>query len=135
MPVVQFHLVENQLSAAECESLVRQASAFFATALEAPLERIRVFINFYAPYAVAVAGEPISQSQQTAPYFECIVLASRTKEQRHYIMQGLTALLVEATGADIKRVRGYCRRVDPDDWYISGEPASLVRQAEIQSTN
>ena len=134
MPVVQFHLVENQLSPSECEDLVRKASAFFAKALEAPLERIRVFISFYAPNRVGVAGEPISQSGQFAPYFECIVLSSRTKEQRHYIMQGLTALIVEATGADLKRVRGYCRRVDPDDWYISGEPASLVRQAEVSAT-
>lgn len=132
MPVVNFHLSESQCNAPQGEELIRAASRLMADTLQAPLERIRVFITAYPNSRLGVAGQAVSQSGAPAPYFECTLLAGRPTEQRQNILRGMTELLVTVTGADKALIRGCCRLIAPEDWCIAGEPAAQVRQQEIE---
>ena len=66
-----------------------------------------------------------------APYFTAIVLQGRPVEQRHRLLSGFTDLIVDVLGVERGRVRGRILQVDPDDWAIGGQPASVARQGEI----
>lgn len=132
MPVVQFYLAQTKMTPERCQALVQQASQLMASHLEAPLARIRVFINLYAGEQIGATGQAIKDNDVFAPYFECTLLAGRSLDQRQTLMRALVHLLAEVTQADISLIRGCCRLVQPEDWFISDQPASVIRQAEIQ---
>lgn len=132
MPVVNFHLVAGAATAEQHVQLLRRATTLYADLLEAPLDRIRVFITEHPANQFMVKGELASDSGVHAPFFDCIVLDGRPVELRHRILAQFTELLVDVLGVDRQVVRGTCRRVDPDDWGIAGQPASLLRAAEIR---
>ncbi len=131
MPFVNFHLVQGRSSPAQQAQLLTGASRLYASILDAPMERVRVFITERPAGRVAVAGEVVEHSGLHAPYFEFIVMRDRTAEQRQRLMAAFTGLLVETLAVDPAFVRGCCQRVDPEDWCIGGRPASEVRSAEI----
>ncbi|MDE3011009.1 MAG: tautomerase family protein [Pseudomonadota bacterium] len=132
MPVVNFHLVSGQANAAQHAQLLRRATALYADLLAAPVERIRVFITEHPASQFMVGGRLASEGGAPAPFFDCIVMDGRPVEQRHRILAEFTELLVDVLGVDRTVVRGTCRRVDPDDWGIAGQPASVLRAAELR---
>ncbi len=132
MPVVQFYLAQTRIAPERCQVLIQQASELMASYLAAPIARIRVFVNLYAEEQIGAAGHAIKENDVFAPYFECTLLAGRSLEQRQTLMRALVYLLAEVTQADISLIRGCCRLVQPEDWFISDQPASVMRQAEIQ---
>ena len=54
-------------------------------------------------------------------------------DQRHRLLAGFTDLLVETLAVRRDLVRGSCRRVEPQDWAIGGEPASVLRKDEVEA--
>jgi len=131
MPIVTFRLTDGVNSTESVQRLLVEASRLYARALDSPLERIRAFADLHPDGLVAVAGELVSQTPRNAPYFEFLVLAGRPVQQRHDLMRGFTDLLVDVLSAPRELVRGRAIVLDPDDWAIAGEPASVRRAGEI----
>ena len=131
MPIVNFHLLAGQTSPEQDERLLAEASRLYSELLAAPIERVRAFITVHAPGQFAVGGEPCSRGGAHAPYFECIVFAGRSVEQRQSLLRVFTELLVAVLGVRRELVRGSCRCVAPEDWAIGGVPASVLRAEEV----
>lgn len=131
MPIVNFHLLAGHSSPEQDERLLVEASRLYSELLAAPIERVRTFITAHAPGQFAVGGEPCSRGGAHAPYFECIVFAGRSVEQRQSLLRAFTELLVEVLGVRRELVRGSCRCVAPEDWAIGGVPASVLRAGEV----
>ncbi|MBK7462710.1 MAG: tautomerase family protein [Betaproteobacteria bacterium] len=133
MPILNFHLVQGQHTAAKVETLLLKASALFAEVLACPIERVRVFVTEHAPQHFCVGGKLVSQHDQVAPYFSFILLEGRSQEDRQRLLSGFTDLLVDILGAPRANVRGGIVPVAPADWSIGGTPANQLRQAEIEA--
>lgn len=131
MPVVRFHLADDQYSTTQVQRLLTSASQAYSHLLDSPVQRVRAFARLYAPELCVVAGEPVSEGGPPAPYFELIVLSGRPVEQRQMLLRSFTDLIVEHLGADRELVRGRAIEVAPEDWSIAGEPASVRRRDEI----
>ena len=132
MPILQYHLVEDQYSAAQIERLLLESSTFFAEALASPVDRVRVFANLHRPGAVAIGGKLVADSGARAPYFHFVTLEGRPVEERQKLLTGFTRIAVEVLGVEAALVRGACWPVHPDNWGIGGVPASVLRGQEIQ---
>lgn len=131
MPIVNFHLVDGMSTAEQDERLLIGACQLYAEVLKAPLERVRAFITLHRPGQFAVAGGLCAQNGLHAPFFDFIVLDGRPLDERHRLLRGFTELLVDTLGVRRELVRGSCRRVEPQDWAIGGEPASVIRKDEV----
>ncbi len=131
MPIVNFHLVEGMSTPEQDERLLIGACQLYAEVLKAPVERIRAFITPHRPGQFAVAGGLCAHNGLHAPYFEFIVLEGRSLEDRHCLMRRFTDLLVDTLDVRRELIRGSCRRVEPQDWAIGGEPASVIRKDEV----
>lgn len=131
MPILEYHLVDNQYSEAQCEKLLVESTRLYAEVLRSPPDRIRVFIHLHKPSMVAVAGVPVSRGGEASPYFRFLVLQGRPLEERQRLLSGFTELLVDILGARKGSVRGGCWPIPPEDWAIGGVPASVARAAEV----
>ena len=132
MPLVNFHLVNINISQSKVNHLIKGATTLYAQVLECPLERVRVYVNLHETCHVGVGGEVIDRSSQEAPYFDFIVLEGRPLAQRQKLSVGFTDLLVEVFNVDRGVIRGRCHNVHPEDWSIGGVLSSELRQAEIK---
>ena len=133
MPVVNFHLVEGLTTPEQDERLLLGACRLYADVLRAPMERVRAFITPHRASQFAVAGELVAHNGLHAPYFDFIVLDGRPLDERHRLLAGFTDLLVDTLGVRRELVRGSCRRIEPQDWAIGGEPASALRKDEVEA--
>lgn len=131
MPIVNFHLVDGMTTPEQDERLLIAACKLYAEVLGAPMDRIRAFITTHRLGQMAVAGDLVARNGLHAPFFDFIVLQGRTLEQRQMLLAGFTNLLVDILGVERNLVRGCCRRVEPEDWTIGGQPASVLRKDEI----
>jgi len=131
VPIVNFHLVDGMSTAEQDERLLIGACQLYAEVLKAPLERVRAFITLHRPGQFAVAGGLCAHNGLHAPFFDFIVLDGRPLDERHRLLRGFTELLVDTLGVRRELVRGSCRRVEPQDWAIGGEPASVIRKDEV----
>ena len=133
MPVVNFHLVEGLTTPEQDERLLLGACRLYADVLRAPMERVRAFITLHRASQFAVAGELVAHNGLHAPYFDFIVLDGRPLDERQRLLAGFTDLLVDTLGVRRDLVRGSCRRIEPQDWAIGGEPASALRKDEVDA--
>lgn len=133
MPVLNIHLVRGKYSAERVEALLLRCSEAFAAGLRCPLDRVRVFVTEHEPRLMCVGGRLVGDSGADAPYFSFVVLAGRSREDRQHLLAVFTDLIVELLGAPRESVRGGIVPVAPEDWSIGGQPASLIRQAEIHA--
>lgn len=133
MPIVEFHLAEDQYTDAQCEKLLVESSKLYADVFKSPIDRVRVVIHLHKPCMVAVAGVPMNRGGKSAPYFHFLVLQGRPLDERHRLLGGFTDLIVDILGAERSLVRGGCWAIAPEDWAIGGTPASLMRAAEVRA--
>lgn len=133
MPIVTFHLAGGLYPTEAVQRLLVEASQLYSRVLDSPIERVRAFADLYPAELVAVAGELVGDTPRKAPYFEFLVLAGRPLAQRHELLRGFTDLAAELLGAPRELIRGKAIELDPDNWAIGGEPASLRRAGEIQA--
>ena len=131
MPILTVNLQRDAHTQEQLERLLVDASALYASVLDSPVERVRVFINLFDPTAMAVGGRVVASSGTRAPFFEAILLQGRPREQKQALMEKLTDLLEEVLEVERAHIRGVCWSVPPDDWCIAGTPASEKRAQEI----
>lgn len=131
MPIVHFHLVDGQATKEQEAALLIAASELYADVLQCPMDRVRAFIQTFAPSRCAVAGKLVADDGTPAPYFEFLALEGRPLDQRQTLLAGFTDLLVKIIGAERASIRGHCQRVLPEEWAIGGTPASIVRKEHI----
>ena len=129
MPIAHFHVVESTRE--QRRRLIEAATAAYATTFESPVERIRIFVHDYPGDAVGVGGRSIADGAGHAPFFTALAMAGRPLQQRQAILREFTAILAEVFEVDRSVVRGYVIECAPENWGIGGEPASVLRAAEI----
>ncbi len=132
MPILHIHLVQGQHMPEQIDELLLQCSRFFAEGLVCPIDRVRVFVSEHAAGRVCVGGRLVSESGVQAPYFSFIVLEGRSLQERQHLLSGFTDLIVKILGARREEVRGGVVPVAPEDWSIGGQPASVLRQQEVE---
>lgn len=133
MPILEYNLIENEYTDAQCEQLLVESSRLYAEVLKSPLDRVRVVIHLYKPQMAATGGVPVHRGGRSAPYFHFLVLQGRPVEERHALLTGFTDLVVRILGAERALVRGGCWPISPEDWAIGGTPASVMRAAEVKA--
>lgn len=138
MPVAQIYLVAEAYPPQAIADLLAEASAFYAAALypemeTPPIERVRIFISDVAPEHWATGGKPVSQGGAAAPYFSCIAMKGRPADRINAMMAGFTDLIVRHLGCPASMVRGRLIEIEPEHWFIAGQPASTIRASEIAS--
>ncbi|NLT31746.1 MAG: 4-oxalocrotonate tautomerase [Propionibacterium sp.] len=131
MPVAHLHVVGA--TAEQRRRLGAEVTDIYATVLDAPVERIRVFVVDHAPEAVTVAGVNCADGGAAAPFFTVLVFADRSTEQRQELLKQISQLLADVLQVDLSYVRGQIVPVDPDDWGIAGMPAAVLRRQEIEA--
>ncbi|TYC51415.1 4-oxalocrotonate tautomerase [Zoogloea oleivorans] len=133
MPILNIHLVRGQHAADRVENLLLRCSEAFAAGLRCPLDRVRVFVTEHEPHLMCVGGQLVRDAGVNAPYFSFIVLEGRSLEDRQQLLAAFTDLIVELLDVPRELVRGGIVPVAPADWSIGGQPASSLRQAEIEA--
>ena len=122
------------------QQLVRDAARAYAGVLQAPIDRVQVWVTEVDPELVAIAGETADVVLRTAerndveiPFAQLSMMEGRPLEQVHHAIAVLTEVIAGALGGDPARVRVEVQYVSPDRWGIGGIPASVVRAAEIEA--
>lgn len=129
MPVANLHVPAGTPHA----ELIRTASEIYASAMESPVDRVRVFVHSYEPDSMAVGGVSVADGAPVTPYFEAIAFEGRRPEQYTDLLARMSQALADVCGVDLAVVRGRVLKVSPEDWAIAGVPASVVRKAEIEA--
>ncbi|MEK8028858.1 MAG: hypothetical protein RLY78_3907 [Pseudomonadota bacterium] len=137
MPIAHIHVLAGHPRPV-LKQLLREASAAFAQALDAPPERLQVWITEVDPELYAIAGEPADEvlartprAQAEIPLIRMALMEGRSTETLHRVMAALSATTARVLGGDPQRVRVQIDHVHPDRWAIGGVPASQARAAEL----
>jgi 4-oxalocrotonate tautomerase family enzyme len=137
MPVANIHVLAGHPRPV-LKQLLREASAAFAAAIDAPPERLQVWITEVDPELYAIAGEPADEVLQRVPrgdaeipLIRMALMEGRPVETLHRVMADLSAVVARVLGGDPQRVRVQIDHVHPDRWAIGGVPASQARAAEL----
>lgn len=129
MPVAHFQVTD--CTPEQERRLLVEGSERYAAVMEAPVERVRIFVQHFDATAVAVGGRPLADSDGAIAYFEAIAMEGRPPATRHRLLSELTDLFVDVLGIERDLVRGMVTEVAPDNWGIAGTPASVLRSAEL----
>lgn len=137
MPMAHLNLLRGH-SREQLREVVAQVSAAMARVLEAPPERLEVWVTEVDPDLWGVRGVPASELLRTQPmaavempFVQLALLQGRPLAQHHALIAEITEILVRVLGAERERIRVHSSDVDPDKWGIGGQPASVRRAAEI----
>lgn len=131
MPVVNIHLTEGTATPEQARELLTEATRVYCEVLDAPIERVRAYITTHPAQLWATAGQTVADGGHPAPFFTAIVFADRPTAARHRLLAAFTDLIVKTLDVDRAHVRGRIIPVEPEDWGIGGEPASVKRAGEI----
>jgi phenylpyruvate tautomerase PptA (4-oxalocrotonate tautomerase family) len=137
MPVANIHVLAGHPRAL-LKQLLREASVAYAAAIDAPPDRLQVWITEIDPGLYAVAGEPadevlqrVPRGQAEIPLIRMALMQGRPVETLHRAMADVSAVVARVLGGDPQRVRVQIDHVHPDRWAIGGVPASRARAAEL----
>lgn len=137
MPVANIHVLAGHPRPV-LKQLLREASATFARVIEAPADRLQVWITEVDPELYAIAGEPADEvlehtprGQAEIPLIRMALMEGRPVEMLHRVMAEMSTVVAKNLGGDPKRVRVMIDPVHPDRWAIGGVPASVARAAEL----
>ena len=129
MPIAHFHVVDP--TPGQQRRIIEEATRIYAEAFDSDPERIRIFVQAYPATAVGVGGVLVSDGAAPAPFFTALAMGGRPVQQRQRVLKEFTEMLVEVLGADRESIRGRVVDIVPENWGIGGEPASVLRAAEI----
>jgi 4-oxalocrotonate tautomerase family enzyme len=139
MPIANVHVLRGHPRPV-LEQLLREVAHAYADVLDAPIERVQVWITEVDPELYAIAGEPADEVLATGsrasleiPLVRLVMMEGRTAEQVARAMASLTQVVAGTLGGDPERVRVEVQTVPPDHWGIGGVPASVKRRAEIEA--
>lgn len=137
MPVANLHVLAGH-PRESLKTWVREASKAIATILEAPMDRLEVWVTEIDPDLWGICGVPASEvltsqprRQSEMPFIRMILLEGRSVEQHHRLIAELTAITARVLDVDQERIRLHIDQTHPDRWGIGGVPASVRRAAEI----
>lgn len=137
MPVANIHVLAGHPRPV-LKQLLREASAALAEAIEAPADRLQVWITEVDPALYAIAGEPADEvllhtprGQAEIPLIRMALMEGRTTETLHRVMADLSRVVARVLGGDPQRVRVQIDHIHPDRWAIGGVPASIARSADL----
>lgn len=137
MPVANIHVLAGHPRPV-LKQLLREASVAFSRAIEAPTDRLQVWITEVDPELYAIAGEPadevlqrVPRAQAEIPLIRMALMEGRPVETLHRVMADLSEVVARVLGGDPQRVRVQIDHIHPDRWAIGGAPASRVRAAEL----
>lgn len=139
MPVAHIRVLQGH-SRDQLRSLVREVSETVARILQAPKDRLEVWITEIDPDLWGVCGEPASEvlqstplAQAEMPFIQMVLMEGRSKEQHHALIEDVTAVVAKVLGTDQCRIRLHISETKPDLWGIGGVPAAVLRAKEIQA--
>jgi len=137
MPIANIHVLVGHPRPV-LKQLLREASAALALALNAPVDRLQVWITEVDPALYAVAGEPADEvlqrqprAQTEIPLIRMALMEGRPVETLHRVMADLSAVTARVLGSDPQRIRVQIDHVHPERWAIGGVPASILRADEL----
>lgn len=137
MPVANIHVLAGHPRPV-LKKLLREASAAFAAAIEAPPERLQVWITEIAPELYAIDGEPADEvlarrprAGAEIPLVRMALMEGRPVSTLHRVMAALTEVTARVLGCEPQRVRVQIDLVHPDRWAIGGVAASILRADEL----
>lgn len=137
MPVANIHVLKGHPREALQRMVVAAAEAM-ARSIEAPVERLQVWVTEVDPglyaYQGATAEVAMAERGRAAveiPFIRMSLLEGRPLEKMQKAMAEMSAVVAHHLDADPARVRVQIDLVAPERWGIGGRPASEVRAAEI----
>jgi 4-oxalocrotonate tautomerase family enzyme len=137
MPVANIHVLAGH-PRPSLKNWVREASAAIAEILNAPTDRLEVWVTEVDPDLWGICGVPASEVLQQQPrrssempFIKMVLLEGRSAEQHHRLIAALTEITARVLDVDQQRIRMQIDQVHPDRWGIGGVPASILRAAEI----
>jgi len=117
---------------------VREASRAVADILEAPVDRLEIWVTEVDPDLWGICGVPASEvlatqprRQSEMPFIRMVLLEGRSTAQHHRLIAELAAITARLLDVDQERIRMHIEQTHPDRWGIGGIPASVRRAAEI----
>lgn len=137
MPVANIHVLAGHPRPV-LQQLVSEAAHTLARAVEAPVDRLQVWITEVDPALYAIAGTPADQvlaqkprAEVEIPLIRMTLLEGRSLEVLHRVIADMSAVTARVLGGDPRRVRVEINHVSADRWGIGGVPASQARAAEL----
>ncbi len=120
--------------------LVAALSDSFARILEAPRERLRVWISEISPHGWGWRGEAFALAfaqglppTAETPILLLYLLQGRPLAQHHALIAALTDVLEQVLEVERSGIRVAISEMNPDLFGIAGVPASVARKAEIEA--
>ncbi len=139
MPVCHIRVLQGH-SREQLRALVREASETVARILQAPKDRLEVWVTEIDPDLWGICGEPASdvlrhtpRAEAEMPFIQMVLLEGRSKEQHHALIREVTGLVARILGTNETRIRLHIAETKPDLWGIGGVPASIKREAEVRA--
>ncbi len=139
MPVAHINLLKGH-SRLVLQQIIAETSDAMARILEAPKDRLLVWITEHDPGLWGVAGAPAEQALARAaredvemPFVQMVLMEGRPKEQHHRMIEEISAIIHGALGTDKNRIRIHIASANPDFWGIGGVPSSISRAKEIEA--
>ncbi|WP_420465458.1 tautomerase family protein [Panacagrimonas sp.] len=118
--------------------LVRDCSETLARVIDAPLDRLEVWVTEVEPALWGLRGIPADEVLGTAaraelemPFIRMVLLQGRPVEQHHRLIREMTDAVARVLEMKPDRIRLQIDEVHPDRWGIGGVPASVKRAAEL----
>lgn len=120
--------------------LVTECSDTLARVLDAPKDRLEVWITEVEPALWGLSGVPADEvltetnrAEREMPFIRMVLLQGRPVEQHHRLIREMTDAVARVLQMNPDRIRVQIDEVHPDRWGIGGVPASVRRAAEIKA--
>lgn len=118
--------------------LVRECSDTLARVIDAPRERLEVWVTEVEPALWGLSGVPADEvlpgsnrADVEMPFIRMVLMQGRPMEQHHRLIREMTDTVAAALSMKPDRIRVQIDEVSPDRWGIGGVPASIRRAAEL----
>lgn len=118
--------------------LVVECSNTIAAVIDAPKDRLEVWITEVEPALWGLSGVPADEvltasnrAEREMPFIRMVLLQGRPVEQHHRLIREMTDTVARVLQMKPDRIRAQIDEVHPDRWGIGGVPASIRRAAEI----
>lgn len=137
MPVCNVIVLKGHPQAV-LKRLVVECSSILHTVLDAPKDRLEVWVTEIDPALWGLSGVPAdevlahaSRPDVEMPFIRMVLMQGRTTEQYHRLIREITCTVANVLAMKPDRIRAQIDEVSPDRWGIGGVPAAAKRAAEI----
>lgn len=139
MPIAHINVLKGHAKP-QLRQLIVEVSDTIARILQAPKDRLEVWVTEIDPDLWGVIGVPASEALSVAPLeqiemplIQMVLLEGRPTAQHHALIGEVTDVVARVLGTQKNRIRLHIAEAKPDCWGIGGVPASIARAAEIRA--